>query len=492
MSLLRPLARMARQCYSENGPAHSELVSSMSRSLQLFGVLALFGLPALLWPAPPLTPDWSFDVLKLKNGVTHKGILLEERPAEIRFQIVGRAPGRPTVRLTLTFAKTEVAKLDKLPDEERAALKAKLDEIDLSPEAEARRLDKLDLKVIDWSGKKANGLRYDSDFFSLQSDAPEEIVRRAAYQLENVYAAYARFLPPRFPGGAPTVILVHRSLAGYQKAVPGGEAIRNPAFYEPSANRVVCGTDLQKLGDDLAHFREDADQALDDLKKQEAEVVRLYGKKPELARHLQPIKDCRTRIGHVAKANEAAFERATRQLFQTLFHEAFHAYVGQFVYPAAAKDGAKLLGELPRWLNEGMAQVFETAIFEAGELRIGHAERARLERAQDLLAKKEFPQLKELLIAGPKIFVVTHAGQRPEADRAYVATWALASYLMFDRRLLGSTELDEFIKATGNGNDALLVFEKLIGQPVDEFEKAFHGWLRRLLPSGALLDVGGK
>jgi Protein of unknown function (DUF1570) len=462
----------------------------MSLPLHLLAALVLVGLPAAAWPAPPLTPEWSFDVLKLKNGVVHKGVLLDEGPAEVKFQIVRRAPGRPTVKLTLKFAKVEITQLDKLSDEERATLKAKLEDIDSSPEAEARRLDKLDLKVIDWSGKKANGLRFDSDYFSLQSDAPEEIVRRAAYLLENVYAAYVRFLPPRFPGGAPTVILVHRSLAGYQKAVPGGEAIRNPAFYEPSANRVVCGTDLQKLGDDLARFREDADQALDDLKKQEVEVIRLYGKKPELARHLQPIKDCRTRIGQVAKANEAAFERATRQLFQTLFHEAFHAYVGQFVYPSAAKDGAKPPGELPRWLNEGMAQAFETAVFEAGELRVGHADRARLEKAQDSLARKDFPLLKDVLTAGPKVFVVTHAGQRPEADRAYVATWALASYLMFDRRVLGTAGLDDFVKAVSNGEDARAAFEKLVGQPADEFEKAFHGWLRRLLPNGTLLETG--
>jgi len=463
----------------------------MSRPMRVLAVLALAALPASAAPTS-LNSDWPFDVLKLKNGVIHKGLLLEESPSGVRFQIVGRAPGRPTVKLTLMFAKAEVARLDKLSDEDRAALKAKLDEVDLSPEAEARRLEKLDLKAVDWQGKKDAGLRYDSDYFTLVSDAPDEIVRRAAYRLENVYAAYMRFLPPRYPGGPPTVIFVHQSFAGYQKAVPGGEAIKNPAFYDPAANRVVCGTDLLRLGDDLARVRQEAEQMLDELKKQEAEVIRLYGKKPELSRHLQPIKDCRVRIGQVEKQNEAAFERATRQLFQTLYHEAFHAYVGSFVYPQTAKDRPNGPGELPRWLNEGMAQVFETAVLEAGELRIGHAERTRLEKAQESLAKREFPPLTEILTAGPKVFVVTHVGQRPDADRAYVATWALASYLMFDRRVLGSAELDEFVKAVNGGSDPKAAFEKLVGQPTAELEKAFHGWLRRLLPNGSLLEAGSK
>jgi Protein of unknown function (DUF1570) len=464
----------------------------MPRPLRALVALALAAAPAFPAPLAPLTPDWSFDVLTLKKGPVHKGLLLDEGPGGVRFKIIRRVPGRPTVWLTVAFKRDDIAKLNKLSDEDRATLKARLEEIDSSPEAEARRAEKLDLKVVDWQGKKGAGLRYDSDYFSLASDAPEEVVRRAAYRLENVYAAYARFLPPRFAGGAPTVIHVHQSFDGFQKAIPGGAAIRNPAFYEPSANRVVCGTDLKKLGDDLDRFRQEARQALDELDKQKAELVRLYGKKPELARHLKPVEEQEARIKLVAKANDAAFERATRELFQTLYHEAFHAYVGTFVYPPAASGRTDCPGELPRWLNEGMAQVFETAVFEAGELRLGHADRRRLVKAQDALAKKEFPPLQDVLTAGPKVFVVTHAGDRPEADRAYTATWALASYLMFDRRVLGSDGLDEFVKSVNAGGDRLKAFEVLVGQPAGEFEKAFHGWVRRLLPNGSLLETGGK
>jgi hypothetical protein len=235
-----------------------------------------------------------------------------------------------------------------------------------------------------------------------------------------------------------------------------------------------------------------AKQALEELDKQEAEVRRLYGKKPDLPRHLKPIQDQRNHIALVAKDNEQSFESATRQLFQTLYHEAFHAYVGSFVYPPNGKGRKDSPGELPRWLNEGMAQVFETAVFEAGELRIGHADKSRLHKAQDALRLREFPPLKDILTAGRDAFVVTHAGKRPEADRAYVATWALASYLMFDRRVLGSSGLDAFVKSVNAGGDAMTAFEKLTGQPPAEFEKAFHDWLRRLQPNGSLLQVGKK
>lgn len=452
-------------------------------------VLALLAASAI---AAPTAPDWPFDVLRLKNGVVHKGLLLEEGPKGVKFKVVGRAPGKPTVCVPLSFSKNEVAKLEKLSDEDRTILKSKLDEIETAPEIEARRMERFDLKPADWLGKKDAALRYNSEYFSLVSDAPEDVVRRAAYRLENVYAAYARFVPPRFKSGEPTVIMVHQTLAGYQKSVPGGEAIKNPAFFEPSANRVVCGTDLLRLGDDLAKFHSEARKELERLAKEEARVYELFGKKPDLQRFLKPIKDQRNEIFKTAKLNDGVFDQATRQLFQTLYHEAFHAYVCRFVYPPNGKGGADSPGELPRWLNEGMAQVFETALFEAGELRVGHADRVHLEKAQQALASKEFPSLKDILTAGRDTFVVTHAGKRPEADRAYIATWALASYLMFDRRLLGSSELDEFVKSINKSDKPVEAFEKLTSQPCAEFEKEFHTWLRKLLPNGSLLEVGGK
>jgi hypothetical protein len=460
----------------------------MSRPSCALVALALAAVPAVA--GTQTGSDWKFDVLKLKNGVVHKGLLLEEGPSGVRFQIIVRKPGRPTVWFKFAFQKDDVAKLEKLSDEERAVLKAKLDEIDPSPEAEARRADRIDLKAVDWNGKKNAGLRYESDYFTLLSDAPEEVVRRAAYRLENVYAAYGRFLPARYLGGAPTVIQVYQSLEGYQKAVPGGDKLQNPAFYDPAANRVVCGTELKRLGDELAQFRASTRPWLDELAKNEAKIKQLYAKDPDLPRHLKPFQEQRAEIEREAKASEAAFERATRQLFQTLYHEAFHAYAGNFVYPKADSTHPDCPGELPRWLNEGMAQVFETAVFEAGELRIGHADRIRLEKARESLAKKEFPAFKDILTAKRDVFVVNHAGQRPAADRMYVATWAAASYLMFDRRVLGTAALDDFVRACHKGADPVKAFEALVGQPLGEFEGEFHGWLKRLLPNGALLETG--
>jgi hypothetical protein len=182
------------------------------------------------------------------------------------------------------------------------------------------------------------------------------------------------------------------------------------------------------------------------------------------------------RIAEVEKKNNAVFKTSQDRLFRRLYHEAFHAYVGTFVYPA--KEGA-----LPLWLNEGLAQLFETAILEAGELRVRHADPARLREARKAIDEKKFLDLADLLRSEGKHFQVAHASDKQLSDRHYLASWALAFHLAFERRLL-TTELDAYVKALKRGTAPLLAFRDLVGKPLPDFEKDLRGYLSKLKPDG--------
>jgi hypothetical protein len=130
---------------------------------------------------------------------------------------------------------------------------------------------------------------------------------------------------------------------------------------------------------------------------------------------------------------------------------------------------------------------------EAGELRLGHADRERLMIVKDLVRKGELIPVKDLLRAGPNQFIVVHGGDRFDSDRAYLTSWSLSFYLMFDRKLLGSQPLDEFVCRVNEKRDSLKAFDILTGQPLERFEKDFQQFLLRLQPDGSLLDnVPGK
>ena len=461
--------------------------------LLAFGALLWIGIPTALSGQPtPLPSEWSFDKLKLKNGVVLKGLIVEETATAVRFQHVHRLPGRPTVCMTSLFFRSEIDKLDKLSDADREILRNRLKEIDTTGEGERKHMETLELRTVDWNGKAKAGWRYDSDYFSLISNAPEEIVRRSAVRLEQIYTAYARFLPPRHLGGKPTTVVLYPSFDEYQKMLADrGWKLQNPAFFNPDTNRIVCGSNLLKLGEDLDKIRQQHAEQRAELDKREADYRLLYGKKPaELARHLQPIVAYRRKIADADRHNDAIFDGETRRLFSILFHEAFHAYVGNFVYPG--KNGnvvsTTVTGELPRWLNEGLAQVFESGLVEAGELRVDQPDKDRLQRVKEAILKGELMPVKELLAVGPKQFLVAHNGERKEAERTYLAAWALAAYLTFDRRLIGTERLDEFVRAVNQGTSADEAFAKLTGQPVAAFEASFHAWLKKLSPDRSLLE----
>jgi hypothetical protein len=420
---------------------------------------------------------WPTDEVTLVNGAKFQGLIVEETVFGLTFQTVKRPPGRPTLTFTTFFAKKEIDKVKKLSDADRATLRARLADLDSNGTGERLRMDGLDLASVEWLGQKNGAKRYEADQFVLLSAAPEEVTRRAAVRLEQIYTAFARFMPPRFDAARPTSFELAGDLDQYKRLLKASAGqVLNAAVYFPSENRILCGTDLRRLGDELHRTRLHHLQQLAATDKYEKEIRELYkGSKPDLDRFLAVAKRERDKVAAADRENERTFDGATRRLFAILYHEAFHSYAMTYVYPARSAADVKAgkgTGELPRFLNEGLAQLFENPVIEAGELRVGHADADRLKRVQDWLAGKNPPgpvPLSDLLKAGKETFLAAHANQQATADRTYLTCWALAFHLMFERRLIGTA-----------------AFDALVGQELPVYEKDWHDYLKKLAPDGGV------
>ncbi len=338
-------------------------------------------------------------------------------------------------------------------------------------------MERLPLEPLLWRHGNAEEFRYSSSHFVLISDAREDIVRRAAVRLEQIYAAYSRFLPPRRPSAQPTRILLVKSLADYHAILREQDRnILNPAFFDAAKNQIICASDLENLGTQLESVRKQHKQLLDDLKKQESRMkAQHHGAVPTAIG--EQIAAKRNQIRAANMKNDELFKDATQHLFQTLYHESFHAYLAQFVYPTGD-------AEMPRWLNEGLAQIFETAVVEAGEIRVGHADPGRLVQAKAALRRQCLLSVNQLLHTGPQDFLIGHAGDQPVSDRAYLSAWALAFYLAFERHILGTPALDRYVRALQRGTDPAEAFCELVGEPLPEFEKAFQAYVLGLRTDG--------
>ncbi len=440
--------------------------------------------------------DWKYDVVYLKAGKIYRGLVFERDGGKVQMWYIVRNPGRPTIFNRECFSANEVDRVEMLPEDEHEKLRQRFETL----REEHRRLpdplraiesnqaaipgaDKIELVEVPWRGQaQTKALVYRSTYFELESNASRRVVLVAASQLEQVYAAYVRFLPPRAKG-RPTTILLPRSRADYHALMRGqGRNLLNPAFFDPDKNQIVCAFDWKQMNEELARVHEEHVKLLDKVDKCEAELRKAYkGEIPDDWK--KALAEQRRRIQAAETHNQATFARARQSLFHRLFHEAFHAYLLNFVYPPSE-------GELPRWLNEGLAQIFETAVFEVGELRIGHADPERLEAAKQAVKKNELLPVADLLRSGGKQFQVAHDSDKQISDRYYLASWALAYYLTFDRKLLGTPALDSYVRQLKRGTDSLEAFRELTGQPLAAFERDFVDYLMRLYPDGRV--GGGK
>ncbi|HEX4611728.1 MAG TPA: hypothetical protein VH092_26260, partial [Urbifossiella sp.] len=205
-------------------------------------------------PAPPpgLTA-WPFDELVLNNGAVFQGLILSETPADVTFQRVRRPPGKPTFTLTSRFTRGEIAAVKRLSEKDREFLKERIAELDPDGSGERKRMEAVEFAPAEWLGKADAARRYDSEFFTLISDAPEEVTRRAAVRLEHLYTAFTRFLPPAVPAARPTTVYLAPTPEEYRALLgPLGRGdLLNPAVFDPAGNRILCGTDLRRIGDEL-------------------------------------------------------------------------------------------------------------------------------------------------------------------------------------------------------------------------------------------------
>ncbi len=478
---------------SRNTLSGTERVAAEGCRVRSLFLALLLAVPA--FAQPPVGPrnNWPRDEVTLTNGAVYRGLILKEVADGVHFRAVRQTPGKPTFTFTTYFVTKEIRATKKLSDAERDDLRMKLADLDTDGAGERARMVALDLVTTDLAGKKAK--RYDGERFLLTSAAPDEVTRRAAVRLEQIYTCFARILPPRHNSDRPTRVELTGDLVQYRELLkPSADAVLNAAVYAPAANRILVGTDLRRLGDELQRTRIHHAQQVAGVDEYERRIREQYkGSKPELERFLTAAGRERKKLLAADRDNEKAFDDATRRLFGVLYHEAFHSYATTFVYPplsAADVTAGKGTGELPRWLNEGLAQVFENPLIEAGELRIGHADPARLKRVQDELSGKNgkgdggLLPVAELLRAGPKAFLAAHASDKAVSDRTYRTAWAAAFYLTFERRLVGGKEFDDYLKAVNTGTDPLTAFEAWVGQPAAAFEADWHKYLAKLQPDG--------
>ncbi|MCA9268957.1 MAG: DUF1570 domain-containing protein, partial [Planctomycetales bacterium] len=346
------------------------------------------------------------------------------------------------------------------------------------------RMEDVELARSDEQGRTA--LHYDGSWFTLDSTADEESTRRCVVRVEQIFRAYRQLLPPRSQPQAPLRVMIFGSQDEYNDYLQTiGASIANGAFYSQQANVIAAASELNRFADRLTLARSRHEelrktyQRLDDgLPKQLAELgAQLRGQgfaerdvDNELnARRLAWRNEMTAALVQLTAAdrrNEGRFVDVTQEMFERMYHEGFHAYLENYVFPHERHS-------VPIWLNEGLAQVFQSGRLEADMLRIDAPPADSLRLLQAELAGDEPMSLTDLLAAPQREFQ-EQSVQPQRAARLYAAAWGVAHYLTFHQPLLGSAALDEYVATDAEQLAPPARFERLVGVPLEKFEQQWR------------------
>lgn len=427
------------------------------------------------------------DIIHLKNGHSFSGIILQESNDSVHFRQVIRPPGKPTYVLDAVFFRDEIARIERIDEASRQNWLKKLEKLDPRGVHEKKRMAALTLQR-----SPENNWFYRGQWFTLTSHlSSEELTRRVIVRLEDIFEAFREYFGKKEASKKILAIFLFRDSTTYKQALEQrGLTIVNPAVYIPERSEILVVTEWERLAAQLAAVRSKHQEQLRKLERYEALLRQHFHGQPPIAA-LEKIKSARLQLNRINQENEAILERQLQPLFRLCYHESFHAYLDLYLFPGATQV-------IPRWLNEGLAQIFETAVIETGDIRIGHVDVERLRHVQELIKRKSLPKLIDLLQSQARHFQVNHHREAYASDHYFLASWALAYYLLFAQQKASSRETSspvarqtvlQLLQQLSTSSNPIEVLESYTGKSLQDLECDWQLFFLRLRPDGTLKSL---
>ena len=436
------------------------------------------------------------EVVRLQSGKELRGLIEGETKTHLDFIEFFRPQGKPTYAVARRIDLRRVEAVERLPKEQRATLVRQASRFRNRARIEQRRMESLSLakREVDGATQWIYRPTGERAFFTLRSTMSEEMTRRAIVRIEQIFTAYRRLMPPRAGPRKQLQVVLFGSMHEYREFLGREQLdIDHPAFYSTRRNLIAAGSQLEGLRDALRKSRAEQAAILRDVERMKRALpktlrklnarLEIQGLDKELRKRItgqrrQRIETALERLRQQARTNDRynadKFDKVTARMFTRLYHEAFHAYLENFVYPVEQHD-------LPRWLNEGMAQVFEQGQLDDGMLRIDAPNRQALLKLQTLLRGRRAVSLATVLSAKQSAFLVTHTGGIGSREH-YLVSWGLAYYLTFERPLLTRKAMDRYTGPEAARMPPVARFERLVGTSLEQFEQAWRKAILEMRP----------
>lgn len=445
-----------------------------------------WALPLSAQPPSPLQESPS-DRLQLKDGAQFSGMLLQQSPRGVEFLEINRPPGKPMFAVIHTIANERVAEVIQVGGTDREKLKQLAER--LRNHTQIRAAEKGSIRMVETKSEileSEHAWQYEADYFVLTSGLDEEMSRTLAVRADQIFQAFEHWLPPELPPQSKIQVVLFGSIGQYSAYLKKiGLQINNPAVYVPHTNQVLIGSDLGAFQKRLGVVEKEHRAILGKWETSEQELAKQLN---ELAKKLRDLgwstdevtveiqarreawnrdhRQKQVQIQTTGRRNQAMLQMLVDQTTQHLCHESFHAYVENFLFPQDQYD-------VPVWLNEGLAQLFEHAMFENGTFRIDQPPKQLLAELKVHLARDQGMALQRMLQTEGGSFLLFENLHGSQLD--YDVAWGLAWYLVFQKDLFTSQRLKRYVHLRGTPRPTV---EETFGEPVSRLQS---NWVEFML-----------
>ena len=466
----------------------------------------------------------AYDVLHFRDRRDPvRGVILEETKRAVEFRIIheGRK-GEVAGSVDATFQLADIARIERITPVERGRVIARSEALSQRGMRLHSALQKISVSEARLLGSPALLTR--TKHFEIYSTCDERFLREVTHYSEEMFRAFRANFPAREDAAARIKIYLFASREEYNRfqRIKIGAVLKNPAFYNNRENYIaVCNLVHKKLADQIrerilaaervvrehkekirrakqsisrevakayrrinkayaAHARTipKGDQAAwRRLKQWRSEQVRaVTHRKRELHEELDAMKKEANRFistnRKVIVHNNGILARENKQMFETMFHEGFHAFAYNYLWV----DGHRCV--VPRWLDEGFACYYQESVVEAGYLIHGGVNESSLALLRKAKREGKLVPLEKIVTGTPRDFLVAANASGEHSGIYYSQSWALVHYML---QQVSVEQVQLYLKRINSGADKRKAFEKMMGRTIPQVDAAVTMHVAKLL-----------
>jgi hypothetical protein len=170
-------------------------------------------------------------------------------------------------------------------------------------------------------------------------------------------------------------------------------------------------------------------------------------------------------------------------LRRTLQHEAFHQFAHSLIHP-----------DLPPWVNEGLATVFEEGIFLGRTFTLGQVPPRRVRQLQADIANNRLVPFRDIMAMTLDDWALAlNDKHATRGATQYNQAWAMCHFLIFaerDGETIYRRRFLDMLARVHRGEDAQAAFTAAFSNNIEGFETLFRKWAATLksTPAATMIE----